>query len=93
MVWLTQCFYFVLGCVFMLIMLATLIVALPFIIVSFICLLTPPPFTMLVNLIFPIFFFMGPNGARKFFDGLLSLIRFFLDKAIDCFRTARHATV
>ncbi|MDE1901356.1 MAG: hypothetical protein KGI37_06915 [Alphaproteobacteria bacterium] len=90
MQWVRAIFGVTMGCVWLAIGVAAAGALLPVIGLLLICLLVPPPFTMLVNLVFPVFYFIGPNGAHKGLNAMMSALRFILNKAADSFRAAAN---
>jgi hypothetical protein len=92
MTWLEKSFNFLLGCLCLLFALVAAVVLLPLILICFIVIVTPPPFSLITNLVFPIHFFLGPEGAKTCLQALMSAMRYILDKAAGFFRAVHETT-
>jgi hypothetical protein len=77
---------FIIGSFILLLALAAIVILLPLVFLAMLCLFTPSPIAKVINLVFPIFLLMGPDGARTCLDKMLSFMRFLLDKATGFFR-------
>ena len=77
-------------CLYGLLALVVIILSLPFILLVLFYLVAIPPLMTLINLIFPISWFISPETARNCLNGLINGIRFFLGASATAFRNAKE---
>ena len=89
MQWFSAIFHYLLGSLYALLALVVFILSLPFILLVLFYLVTVPPLTMLINVVFPISWFISPETARSFLNGLINSTRSLLRASADAFRNAK----
>ena len=90
MQWLSAIFHTLLGSLYGLLALVVILLSLPFILLVLFYLVSIPPLMTLINLIFPISWFISPETARNCLNGLINGIRFFLGASATAFRNAKE---